>query len=122
MAFPKINPTQTQAWAALLSHYQQIKDLHMVDLFEQDQDRVDQMSLEWKDFYLDFSKNRLDKNTLKGLLNLAEECKLSKAIEAQFALEKINETEARAVGHTALRNFKAMPEEVKDTLQKIKDL
>ncbi len=121
MAFPKINPTQTQAWAALLSHYQQIKDRHMVDLFEQDQDRVDQMSLEWKDFYLDFSKNRIDNNTLKGLLNLAEECQLSDAIDAQFTLEKINETEDRAVGHTALRNFKAMPGEVKETLQKIKD-
>ncbi|MDC7995444.1 glucose-6-phosphate isomerase [Altibacter sp. HG106] len=119
MTFPKINPTQTQAWAALQLHFEQLKAEHLVDLFQQQSTRAHDMSLQWEDFYLDYSKNRIDKETLSLLFQLAEECHLPDAIKAQFSLEKINETEHRAVGHTALRNFEAMPKEVSETLEKM---
>ncbi|WP_025664571.1 glucose-6-phosphate isomerase [Aquimarina megaterium] len=103
MTLPTINPTTTKAWEALQSHYETIKKTHLKDLFEQYPDRATDLSIEWKDFYVDYSKNRIDKTTKKLLLDLAREVKLDEAIQCYFDGSTINETENRAVLHTALR-------------------
>ena len=101
---PKINPTTTSAWHKLQDHFEQIKDLKMRDLFQDDSNRFNDFSFTFKDILLDFSKNRITKETFQLLLELANEVQLQDAIEAMFSGTKINETEGRAVLHTALRN------------------
>ena len=108
----KINPTETNAWKALESHFQEIKDTHMKDLFAEDPQRFDKFSLRFKDILVDFSKNRITRETLDLLLRLAEETHLPEAIKAMFSGEKINETEGRAVLHIGLRNRGNSPIEV----------
>ena len=103
MSLPKINPTSTSAWEKLQEHFQTVKEVHMKDLFAQDSERADKMTLKWEDFYVDFSKNRITDKTLNLLLQLAKEVKLDEAIKSCFSGEIINETEKRAVLHTALR-------------------
>ena len=120
MSFPKINPTKTEAWNKLAKHFDSIKNTKMQDLFTEDPSRVKRMHIDWHDFYLDYSKNRMNDETMKLLFQLAEEVQLKSAIDAQFSEEKINETEDRVVGHTTLRDFSAMKPEVVETLQKIK--
>ncbi len=119
MPLPSINPTKTTSWKALEKHFQEIKSHQMQDVFVKDEKRADRMKIDWQDFYLDYSKNRLTDETLSLLLNLAEEVKLKEAIANQFSGQKINVTEDRAVLHTALRNFDDMKPEVKTTLQKM---
>lgn len=109
MAFPRVNPTQTAAWAALREHYQTMKDKQIKDLFARNPGRFGQYSLSFEDIFFDFSKNIADEKTFSLLVSLAEECKLKEAIEAMFNGEKINETEDRSVLHTALRNFSGNP-------------
>ena len=104
MALPKINPTQTNSWKNLQTHFNDIKDVQMKDLFSQDQGRANKFSVKWDDFYVDFSKNRITEETFKYLLELANEVKLKDAIKSQFSGEVINETEGREVLHTALRS------------------
>ncbi len=120
MSFPKTDPTQTKAWKNLSDHFEVVKNVKMQELFAQDLERGKEMGLTWDDFYLDYSKNRISKETLPLLVDLANEVHLKKAIEAQFQGEIINETEGRAVGHTSLRNFDQLPSEVKATLEKMK--
>ena len=103
MALPKIDPTSTVAWKKLQEHFQSINGIHMEDLFAQDAERANKMTIQWEDFYVDYSKNRITEETLNLLLELAQETKLKKAIESYFSGEAINETENRAVLHTALR-------------------
>ncbi|PKV48519.1 glucose-6-phosphate isomerase [Aquimarina sp. MAR_2010_214] len=103
MTLPTINPTTTKAWEALKSHYETIKDTHLTTLFKHNPDRAHAFSIEWKDFYVDYSKNRIDKTTKNLLLDLAREVKLDEAIQHYFDGSTINETENRAVLHTALR-------------------
>lgn len=100
---PRQNPTQTSAWQKLQAHAQQIRSKHLRDLFAADPRRFDRFSLQLDDLLLDFSKNRITEQTLDLLIELAEACQLPQAIAAMFAGEKINETEGRAVLHTALR-------------------
>ncbi|MGG9972134.1 glucose-6-phosphate isomerase [Ferruginibacter sp. SUN002] len=107
--FPKIDPTSTPAWKALKQHHAIIEPVHMRDLFANDVDRFNQFSLTIDDILFDYSKNIITENTVELLIQLAEECKLKEAIAAQFNGEKINETENRAVLHTALRNFSGKP-------------
>ncbi|UAY50729.1 glucose-6-phosphate isomerase [Ferruginibacter albus] len=107
--FPKTNPTTTAAWQQLQQHYATVKDVHMKDLFEEDADRFDKFSLYEKNILFDFSKNRITDTTIELLLQLAKDCQVKEAIEAMFNGEKINETENRAVLHTALRNFSGKP-------------
>ena len=121
MSFPKINPTKTQAWQALQKHFSEMKDIQMQVLFEKDETRSKKFSIDWNDFYIDYSKNRITETTQTLLLDLAKEVKLEEAIKAQFSGTKINETENRSVLHTALRNFHNMKPEVAETLQKMKD-
>ncbi|MFC7445856.1 glucose-6-phosphate isomerase [Mesoflavibacter profundi] len=106
MALPKINPTTTNAWKNLQEHFNQVKDLKMKSLFAENADRADKMTIKWEDFYVDFSKNRITEETINHLLELAKDCKLEEAIKAQFDGEVINQTEGRAVLHTALRASK----------------
>jgi glucose-6-phosphate isomerase len=100
----KKNPTTTKSWQNLCRHYEKMKDLHMRTLFAEDPRRFDKLSIRFNDMIVDYSKNRITEETLKSLIALAEECDLSKAIDSMFAGKKINETENRAVLHTALRN------------------
>ena len=119
MSLPKINPTETEAWKALETHFQEMKELEMQDVFEKDANRANQFKITWQDFYIDYSKNRITDETLSLLLKLAVEVKLNDAIKQQFSGEKINETEDRAALHTALRDFENLKPEVKTTLQKM---
>src|SRR5690606_25605552 len=97
------NPTGSQAWKKLEKHYQQTKDIKMNDLFASDKNRADKFTIKWENFYVDFSKNRIEDQTFQLLLELAKELKLNDAIEKYFTGDVINETENRAVLHTALR-------------------
>lgn len=102
---PKINPSYTQAWMLLKKHQkEEMARMQMRTLFENDDKRFDKYSLTFNDIIFDYSKNIITDKTLKLLFQLAEECELQKAINSLFAGEKINETENRAVQHTALRN------------------
>lgn len=101
---PKINPTQTAAWKALNDHFSQ-NDFELRTLFQYNPERFSQFSIQRENYLFDFSKNLIDDRTFSLLQNLAEECNLKSAINAMFSGEKINETEDRAVLHTALRDF-----------------
>jgi len=103
MALHSINPTDTEAWSQLKAHFNDIKDRHLKELFAEDPRRAEKLTVEWEDFYVDFSKNRINDKTIDLLLYLAEEMKLKEAIGKQFDGDVINETEQRAVLHTALR-------------------
>lgn len=106
---PKINPADTTAWSALNAHFQKIHDLHMRDLFTADPGRFSKFSISTGDILFDYSKNRITEETVRLLIDLAAQCKLQEAISAMFSGSKINETEDRAVLHTALRNFSGKP-------------
>jgi glucose-6-phosphate isomerase len=95
--------TARPAWAALESHYERVRDLHLRKLFESDPKRGERLTAEAAGVFLDYSKNRVTDETLDLLLRLAEESGLRARIDAMFAAEKINVTENRAVLHTALR-------------------
>jgi glucose-6-phosphate isomerase len=103
MALKNINPTQTAAWQKLEAHFAQVKGLKMQDLFAADANRAAQFHIEWQDFLLDFSKNRITAETMQLLQELATEVQLKDAIDKYFAGDLINQTEQRAVLHTALR-------------------
>ncbi|WP_405330497.1 glucose-6-phosphate isomerase [Leeuwenhoekiella sp. LLG6367-2.1] len=98
----KVNPTQTKAWKALQEHFNEVKNLEMKTLFEDDS-RAEAFSISWEDFYVDYSKNRITSTTKSLLLDLAKEMNLEDAKQAYFNGSEINETEGRAVMHTALR-------------------
>ena len=105
-----INPTNTQAWKALEAHQSQLAHTTIADLFKQEQDRFNDYSLTFENQILvDFSKNKINQETLKLLHQLAKESALNEAINAMFTGEKINRTENRAVLHTALRNRSNTP-------------
>ena len=105
-----INPTNTQAWKALEAHQSQLANTTIADLFKQEQNRFNDYSLTFENQILvDFSKNKINQETLKLLHQLAKESALDEAINAMFTGEKINRTENRAVLHTALRNRSNTP-------------
>jgi len=95
--------TERPAWKALEAHYQQVRGLHLRKLFGDDPDRGERMTAEAVGLYLDYSKNRITGETLRLLVQLAEESGLRARIDAMFRGEKINLTEKRAVLHVALR-------------------
>ena len=95
--------TERKAWKALGAHHQNIRELHIRKLFADDPNRGERMTAEAVGLYLDYSKNRITDETLKLLLQLAEESGLRERIDAMFRGEKINITENRAVLHVALR-------------------
>lgn len=106
---PRINFTATQAYKYLSSHYIDLAPKHLTELFTADKDRFAKFSITFGDILFDYSKNRIDDTTKALLLQLARECKLDDAIKAMFAGDAINETEGRAVLHTALRNQRNTP-------------
>lgn len=103
MPLENTNPTTTSAWKGLETHIQKVKDQNLQELFKSDPERAQRYSIEWDNFFVDYSKNRVDDKTLNLLLQLAEECKLDDAISKYFSGDLINQTEGRAVLHTALR-------------------
>ena len=130
MSLKNVNPTKTESWKQLEDHFNQIKDIEMKALFKGDPDRKENFSLTFDEFHIDISKNRITEKTLKHLIGLAKESELQDAIEKYFSGDKINETENRAVLHTALRNQDGKPvlvdgedviPEVKETLKKIEN-
>ncbi|SEF75975.1 glucose-6-phosphate isomerase [Halpernia humi] len=123
--FPKINPLETKSWQNLEAHFTQ-NDFELRTLFQYNPERFSQFSIEKENYLFDYSKNLIDEKTLELLLNLAEECKLEDAIKAMFSGEIINETEHRAVLHTALRDFSPEPilvdgENIKPEIKKVLD-
>ena len=109
MAFPTVNPQATKSWKELEACYQVMKDKKIKDLFKADPQRFDKHAIRFEDILFDYSKNIIDDKTLAALLSLAKECRLKEAVEAMFSGEKINQTENRAVLHTALRNVSGSP-------------
>lgn len=108
--FPKINPSNTQAWLLLKRHYdEEMQRTHLRKLFAADTDRFKKFSAMFEDILFDYSKNIINNKTLQLLFQFAEECGIKDGIEAMFAGEKINETENRSVLHVALRNFSDKP-------------
>ena len=103
MALHTINPTQTVAWEKLQNHFAELKSVTMQELFQKETNRAEQFNIIWEDFLLDYSKNNIDKETIQLLLALAKECGLQSAISDYFEGALINQTEDRAVLHTALR-------------------
>jgi glucose-6-phosphate isomerase len=100
----KFDFTTSKAYQYLSSHYIDIAPKHLKDLFAADPQRALKFSLQLDDILFDYSKNRIDDETIALLMQLARECKLAEAIDSFFSGELINETEHRAVLHTALRN------------------
>ncbi|MFH0953471.1 MAG: glucose-6-phosphate isomerase [Verrucomicrobiota bacterium] len=96
-------------WKELKAHCEQIREAHLRALFAQDPERGTRFSLEACDLYLDYSKNRINAETMTLLLALADQVNLRQAIEDMFTGKKINETENRAVLHVALRNRSNRP-------------
>ena len=106
----RINPTTTQAWFVLKKHFEEeMSRRQMKDLFAADPNRFESYSIKEANVLFDYSKNIISDKTIQLLFQLAKECGLDKAIEAQFSGKAINETENRAVLHTALRNFSGQP-------------
>jgi glucose-6-phosphate isomerase len=121
--------TRLPSWIDLQSHFDAFKDTHLKDLFS-NQNRFSDFSIQFNDILLDFSKNRINSETLNLLLNLAKETRVRDGIDAMFSGKEINNTEKRSVLHTALRNdFNApvyvrgkdvMPQ-INEVLHKMKD-
>ena len=127
---PKIDFTTTQAFKYLADHFITINESTIKELFAADPERFDKFSVYLGDILLDYSKNRINEETMALLIQLARECQLKDAIEAMFNGKKINETEGRAVLHTALRNQSGNPvmtdgkdvmPEINSVLERMKD-
>ncbi|MBC7451116.1 MAG: glucose-6-phosphate isomerase, partial [Cytophagales bacterium] len=97
------------SWKKLDEHYSKTFSLKMRDLFAADKDRFSKYTVQFNDILIDYSKNRITDETMSLLIALAEEAGLKQAIEDMFAGKKINNTEKRAVLHTALRNRSNKP-------------
>ena len=103
MALPAINPTTTNAWKLLQQHFNDVQHTEIKSLFAEDPQRATTFTILWNDFVVDYSKHRISSETMQLLLQLTDQCGLSSAIQAYFSGEVINQTEGRAVLHTALR-------------------
>jgi len=126
----KINPTETQSWKDLVDHFKEMQSVHMKDLFADDPDRFKKYSIRFDGILVDYSKNIITEETLSLLLKLTDDVGLRDALNNMFTGERINETEDRAVLHTALRNRintpvcvngKNVMPEVNAVLSKMKD-
>ncbi|MBE9526917.1 MAG: glucose-6-phosphate isomerase [Proteobacteria bacterium] len=103
------NLTQSPAWLALQAHYDDIKDIHMKELFAEDEQRFDKFSIHANEVMLDYSKNRINQQTMPLLFDLARQSNLSKWRDELFSGVAINATEGRSVLHSALRNRSNQP-------------
>ena len=100
---PTIDFTKTQAFSSLQNDFNRLSKISIPELFKSENDRFNKYGVEFNNIHLDYSKNIIDQNCFENLIKLAKECGLEAAIKAQFTGEKINQTEGRAVLHTALR-------------------
>jgi glucose-6-phosphate isomerase len=125
-----INPTETEVWNKLQEHFYATKSFALTEYFKNDPERADRFVIQWKDFYVDYSKNKISQETMQLLLELADAVNLKENIEKYFGGDIINETEGRAVLHTALRekessevfvDGKNVIPEVYEVKQKIKE-
>src|SRR5271156_2639136 len=103
MQITPVRITGTVEWGSLADHFAKVRDVHLRDLFAEDPSRGEQMTVEAADLLLDYSKNRLTKETIRLLVAVAERAGLRERIEAMFSGDHINVTEDRAVLHIALR-------------------
>lgn len=103
MALQSINPTKTTAWENLKSHFEIIQHTTIQQLFEEDPSRAEKFNIQWDNFLIDYSKNRVNTKTIELLIELANQVGLKEAISDYFSGQNINKTEDRAVLHTALR-------------------
>ncbi|MCL4119584.1 UNVERIFIED_CONTAM: hypothetical protein GTU68_042895 [Idotea baltica] len=103
MALKNTNPTATETWKKLTLNYEESKNEHLKSLFATDAQRAQKFSLRWNDFFVDYSKNRISDDTMNLLFQLADSVDLKDAIQKYFSGDAINQTEGRAVLHTALR-------------------
>ncbi|WP_291053487.1 MULTISPECIES: glucose-6-phosphate isomerase [unclassified Empedobacter] len=104
MALNTINPTTTNAWNALEKHFQTIQHTSIKELFAQNANRFEEFSIQYPSLLVDYSKNRINEETIQLLVDLAKEMDVDTAIQQMFEGDVINVTEKRAVLHTALRN------------------
>jgi len=109
----------TSAWKALEAHKSEIENVQIKDMFKNDSSRFNQMSLKLDGFLFDYSKNRVDSKAMELLFNLAKEANVEKIREDMFNGVHINNTEDRAVLHTALRAGSKAPAEVQETLARM---
>ncbi|MGC1244481.1 MAG: glucose-6-phosphate isomerase [Chryseosolibacter sp.] len=109
---PTMNPIETAAWQKLEMIFLTLQATHMRELFHEDPERFKKFSLQFEDILVDYSKNILNEEAMRLLLQLAQEMELKKAIDGMFRGEKINQTENRSVLHTALRNRSNTPVKV----------
>jgi len=105
----KHNPLSLKSWTLLEKKFEALAKKKIVEYFSEDANRTEKFSKQWESFYVDYSKNLLDEETLDLLVSMAEEAGLKEAIAAYFGGAKINETENRAVLHTALRKLNNQP-------------
>jgi glucose-6-phosphate isomerase len=103
MSLQSINPSGTVAWQKIREHFEEMYNVSMQEMFQQDSKRAEKFHIKWEKFLVDYSKNKINEKTLTLLLELANEIELKEAIESYFGGDKINQTEKRAVLHTALR-------------------
>ncbi|MBD0723799.1 glucose-6-phosphate isomerase [Flavobacterium sp. L1I52] len=103
MALSTLNPTLTASWKKLEKHFEELQHVSMQEMFKQDASRAEKFSILWKDFLIDYSKNIVNQETMNLLLELANEMGLKNGIQDYFEGGIINQTENRAVLHTALR-------------------
>ena len=103
MALQNTNPTSTTAWNEIQNHFETMKNVSMKEMFQEDASRATKFHIKWNDFLIDYSKNRINQETMDLLVKLANEVHLKEAISGYFDGEIINKTENRAVLHTALR-------------------
>ena len=103
MSLQNINPSTTEAWQKLREHFYDMQTNSIKEMFANDSQRAEKFHIQWEDFLVDYSKNNINKKTIDLLLELANEVGLKQAINSYFSGENINQTEDRAVLHTALR-------------------
>ena len=100
---------KSSSWKALNNHFEKIKSVHMRDLFNNDDNRFNKYHIQYEDFLVDFSKNRITDETLNLLLTLAKDAKVEDWRDRLFSGDKINFTENRSALHIALRNRSNKP-------------
>ena len=103
MALQNNNPTQTKSWQKLAKQFESMQHNSIKEMFVKDTNRTSDFHIQWNDFLLDFSKNNINSETMRLLVELSNEAKLKEAISKYFEGDNINQTENRAVLHTALR-------------------
>ena len=97
MALSKINPTKLSSWKKLVQQFDKENNLHINDFFKEENNRLDEFCINWENFYVDFSKNRLSNNSFKLLTDLCKETNLKNNIKKYFNGSIINETENRRI-------------------------